>query len=185
MIIIKLGYVRGIENSKIYNMQMEYLENLNVEKVFHERNSGNLMLNEMINYARKGDTIFIYSIDVLGKNIKTILRFIVSTKERDITLHIKKEKFDSESQLGIYALNILKSLDDISDKKGLLDRLEAPHEKGRIPRELADLEAYKNLVEKNEMTVVEACHKLNIGRTTYYRRCKQLKELNTEKDKKI
>lgn len=32
------------------------------------------------------------------------------------------------------------------------------------------------LVEKNEMSVTEVCSKLNIGRTTFYRRKRQLEE---------
>lgn len=32
------------------------------------------------------------------------------------------------------------------------------------------------LVEKNEMSVTEVCRKLNIGRTTFYRRKRQLEE---------
>lgn len=41
---------------------------------------------------------------------------------------------------------------------------------------MADLRAYMKLVEKNEMSVTEVCSKLNIGRTTFYRRKRQLEE---------
>lgn len=176
MINIKLGYIRGVENSRTYKTQMDFLNSSNVDRIFQERNVGNTALNEMIDYARNGDTIFVYSIDSLGKNIKAIIRFIVQTQEKNIALFIKKEKFDSASQLGRYALSILTALDDVNGKTGLMERTEAPNEKGRIPRELADLRAYMKLVEKREMTVVEVCRKLNIGRTTYYRRCRQLEE---------
>lgn len=173
---IKLGYIRGVENSRTYKTQMDFLNSSNVDRIFQEKNVGNTALNEMIDYARNGDTIFVYSIDSLGKNIKAIIRFIVQTQEKNIALFIKKEKFDSASQLGRYALSILTALDDVNGKTGLMERTEAPNEKGRIPRELTDLRAYMKLVEKREMTVVEVCRKLNIGRTTYYRRCRQLEE---------
>ncbi|WP_088188546.1 helix-turn-helix domain-containing protein [Desulfosporosinus sp. FKA] len=91
-------------------------------------------------------------------------------------MYIKKEKFDSASQLGKYTLSIIAVLDEIGGKTGLMERTEALFGKGRIPRKLADLRAYMKLVEKNEMTVKEVCNKLNIGRTTYYRRCKQLED---------
>lgn len=156
---------------------MDFLNSSNVKEVFHEKNPGNIALNKIINYARSGDIIFVYSIESLGKNVKSIIRFIMHTYENNIALYIKKEKFDSASQLGIYALSIIAALDKINGKTGLMERSEeAPNEKGRIPRELADLRAYIKLVEKNEMTVTEVCSKLNIGRTTYYRRCKQLEE---------
>lgn len=180
VINIKLGYIRGVENSRTYKTQMDFLNSSNVDRVFHEKNVGNTALNEMVDYARSGDTIFVYSIGSLGKNIKAIIRFIVQTQEKNVALYIKKEKFDSASQLGRYALSILTALDDINGKTGLMERTEAPNEKGRIPRELSDLRAYMKLVEKREMTVVEVCRKLNIGRTTYYRRCRELEESITD-----
>lgn len=149
---------------------MDFLNSSNIDKIFHEKNAGNIALKEMIEYARSGDMIFVYSIASLGKNIKSIIRFIMQTQEKSIALYIKKEKLDSASQLGKYAFSIIAALDEINGKTGLMERTEAPNEKGRIPRELADLRAYMKLVEKNEMSVVEVCKKLNIGRTTYYRR---------------
>lgn len=159
---------------------MDFLNSSNVERVFHEKDAGNIKLKELIEYARSGDTIFVYSIASLGKNIKSIVRFITQTQEKNIALYIKKEKLDSGSQLGKYALSIIAALDEVNGKTGMMERAEAPNEKGRIPRELADLRAYMKLVEKNEMSVVEVCKKLNIGRTTYYRRCKQLEKSISE-----
>ncbi|WP_459927957.1 recombinase family protein [Desulfosporosinus burensis] len=177
---IRIGYIRGVENSRSYKAQMDFLNSSNVERVFQEKSAGNMALNEMIDYARSGDIIFVYSIESLGKSVKSIIRFIMHSQENNIALYIKKEKFDSASQLGRYALSIIAALDEINGKTGLMERTEAPNEKGRIPRELADLKAYMKLVEKNEMTVKEVCKKLNIARTTYYRRCKQLEESISE-----
>ncbi|MGI6719460.1 MAG: recombinase family protein [Anaerovoracaceae bacterium] len=148
MINIKLGYIRGVENSRTYKTQMDFLNSSNVDRIFHEKNVGNTVLNELVDYVRSGDSIFVYSIDSLGKNIKAIIRFIVQTQKKNVALYIKKEKFDSASQLGRYALSVLNALDDINGKTGLMERTEAPNEKGRIPRELADLRAYMKLVEK-------------------------------------
>lgn len=159
---------------------MDFLSSSNVDTVFHEKDAGNIKLKELIDYARSGDIIFVYSIASLGKNIKSIIRFIIQTQEKSIALYIKKEKLDSASQLGKYALSILEALDEINGKTGRMERTEAPNEKGRIPRELTDLRAYMKLVEKNEMSVTQVCKKLNIGRTTYYRRCRQLEESISE-----
>lgn len=164
---------------------MDFLNSSNAQKVFHEKDPGNIALNEIINFARSGDIIFVYSIESLGKNVKSIIRFIMHTQEKNIALYIKKEKFDSASQLGKYALSILAVLDEIGGKTGLMERKETPYGKGRIPRELVDLRAYMKLVEKNEMTVKQVCSKLNIGRTTYYRRCKQLEENTNEAIKDV
>lgn len=174
VIKIKIGYIRGRENSHVYKAQIKFLNSLNVEKVYHEKYSGNIELHEMTRYARPGDSIFIYSIAMLGKDVKSVIRFIMQAQEKSVMLYIKNENFDTSNQLGKYALNIISALYDICGKKDLMERVDAPNEKGRIPRELSDLRSYMKLVERKEMTVKEVCLKLHIGRTTYYRRCKEL-----------
>jgi len=169
-----------LENTRIYKAQMDFLKSSNVDKVYHEKTAGNVALNQMASYARSGDIIFVYSIASLGKNIKSTIRFIMQMQENNVTLFIKKEKFDSASQLGKHILTILSALDEVNGKTGKMERADAPSERGRIPRELADLRAYMKLVEKGEMSVTEACQKLNIGRTTYYRRCKLLETVIDE-----
>ena len=159
---------------------MKFLNSLKVDKIFNETNGGNIELNEMVKYMRSGDIIFVYSVSTLGKNIKSIIRFIMQTQETNVELFIKNEKFDTSNQLGKYTLTIIAALDEINGKTDLMERTEAQNEKGRMPRELFDLRTYIKLVENNEMSVTEACQKLNIGRTTYYRRCRQLENTIAE-----
>ncbi|OAA83554.1 DNA-invertase hin [Clostridium ljungdahlii] len=160
---------------------MKFLNSAKVDKVFAEIHGGNIELNEMIRYARAGDIIFVYSIEALGKNIKAIIRFIVQTQENKVELFIKTENFDTSNELGKYVLNIIKALDKINGKNDKMERVDAPNKKGRIPRELSDLRAYERQVEEKTMSVKEVCQRLHIGRTTYYRRIKQLEGVMTEK----
>jgi DNA invertase Pin-like site-specific DNA recombinase len=104
----------------------------------------------------------------------------MQTQENNVTLYTKKEKFDSASQLGKHLLTILSAFDEVNGKTGMMERAGAPSERRRMPKELADLRVYMRLVKKGEMSVTEACQKLNIGRTTYYRRCRQLEDTVTE-----
>lgn len=85
-IYIRIGYIRGVENSRSYKTPMGFLNSSNVDRVFHEKNAGSIALNEMIDYARSGDMIFAYSIASLGKNIKSIIRFIMQTQEKNVAL---------------------------------------------------------------------------------------------------
>ncbi|MCT8974975.1 recombinase family protein [Clostridium sp. CX1] len=166
--------MRGKENSHSYKTQMKYLNNINVDKIFTEIHSGNIELNELIKYVRAGDIVFIYSIENISKNVKSIIRFIMQTQEKGVQLFIKTENLDTSNQFGKYILNIIAALDKVSGQSDKMERSETPNERGRIPRELAELRTYMKLVERNEISVKEACQKLNIGRTTYYRRIKQL-----------
>lgn len=153
---------------------MKFLDSINVERIFHEKNAGNTELNAMIDYARTGDIIFIYSIEMMGKNVKQTIRFITQTQEKNIELFIKKEKLDTYNQFGKHTLNVISALGAVFGASHSMERDEVSNEKGRLPRELAELSDYVKLVENKEMTVTEVCKRLKIGRTTYYRRCKTL-----------
>lgn len=174
---MKIGYIRGKEGSKSYKSQLKFLESSTVDKIYREKSSGNIELFKMLDYTRSGDIIFIYSIEVMGKNVKAAIRFFIQASEKNTTIIIKKEKIDTSSQIGKHILEILVAFDAMSEQAGLMERSEAPSEKGRIPRELADLRAYVKLVKKHDITVAEVCRKLNIGRTTYYRRSKELDQV--------
>lgn len=155
---------------------MKFLDSLNVERIFHEKNAGNTELNAMIDYARSGDIIFIYSIEIMGKNVKQTIRFIMQTQEKSIELFIKKEKLDTSNQFGKYTLNVISAIGAVFGASDAIERDEASNQKGRLPRELAELSEYVKLVENGEMKVTEVCRKLKIGRSTYYRRCKILED---------
>ncbi|NFN18227.1 recombinase family protein [Clostridium botulinum] len=155
---------------------MNFFSKLKLYRIFHERDTGNIQLSEMINYARSNDIIFIYSLQSMGRNIKSTVRFITQIYEKDIELIIKKEKINTSDRMGKYALNIISVLDTINGKNDLIGRDESSNNKGRLPRELSDLTDYIKQVEEKNMTVKEVCQRLNIGRTTYYRRCKALKD---------
>lgn len=104
----------------------------------------------------------------------------MQTQKNNVQLIIKAQKLDSTSQFCQYALYLLVTLDDIGGQDGKMERSDAPSEKGRIPRELADLRTYMKLVENKHITVVAACEKLGITKSTYYRRIKQLNEIINE-----
>ncbi|MDD4752925.1 MAG: recombinase family protein [Desulfitobacteriaceae bacterium] len=179
---VKIGYIRGRKDSHNYKLQIKFLESSNVEKIYHEQSTGTIELNALLDYSRSGDIVFIYNIEVLGQNVKTAIRFIIQAEKKNVTLIFKKEKWDTSSQIGKYVLEILSSFDSMSEQDGLMERSEAPNEKGRIPRELTDLRAYMKLVEKNEISVKEVCSRLNIGRTTYYRRTKELAKITIDEE---
>lgn len=153
---------------------MQFLNNLKVGRIFHDKDASTIELASMVDYIRHNDKVFIYSIECMGSNMKSIVRFIVQIYEKEAELLIKKEKLYTDDRMGKYALSILSALDSVNGKHDRIDREEAESNKGRLPRELYDLEYYMKQVENKNMTVKEVCVRLNIGRTTYYRRCKAL-----------
>ena len=172
---MKIGYIRGKENTHIYREQIKWLKSLNVNKIFHDV-SGSIQLQELIKYVRANDVVFIYSIENLGTNIKHVVQSLIALYNLDVQIFINKEKLNTETQKGQYAFSILNSLNMLNGQAGKFIRDEIENTKGRLPRELEDLKIYMDKVANKEMTVKKVCEKLNIGRTTYYRKCKELKK---------
>ena len=171
---VKIGYLRGRKDIGNYKAQLKYLEGCGVEKIYHEQTKGYDELNALLDYSRSGDIVFLFGIEALGKNVKTAIRFFIEAEKKNVTLIVKKEKLDTSSQIGMYVLEILSAFDAMSEQTGHVERIEAPKVVGRLPRELADLDAYIKLVAKKSISVAEVCRKLNISRTTYYRKAREL-----------
>lgn len=182
---IKIGYIRGKENTHVYREQLQYLNNLNINKIFHDKTEGISELSAMVNYIRSKDIIFIYSIEVMGKNLKSTIRCMAEIYKKKADIVIKKEKLNTQDMLGKYALSLIVALDTINGSNDIALRDEMDSKVGRLPRELSDLKVYMEQVENKNMTVKEVCEKMNIGRTTYYRRCKLIENINKEKGELI
>lgn len=177
---VKIGYLQGRKDTGYYKTQKNYLDGCGVEKIYHEQTKGYDELKKLLDYARSGDIIFIYGIEALGKSVKTAIRFFIEAEKKNVTVIVKNEKIDTSSQIGKYFLEIFTAFDAMSVQTGYVERIETPKIVGRLPRELSDLDAYIKLVANKSMSVAEVCRKLNISRTTYYRKARELAAMAAE-----
>lgn len=177
---IRIGYIKGKINSHIYRKQLEFLKKMKVDKVYHDKDNGNIELSAMVDYIREGDIVFIYSLSNMGNTIKSVINIIMQIVNKNVELLINQEGIYTSDKKGKYAVEILSALYNIGRKHDITEREECNSEKGRLPRELEDLKYYMKQVERKNMTVQEVCRRLSIGRTTYYRRIKELKNKENE-----
>lgn len=132
---MKIGYLRGKKDIGNYKAQVKYLEGCGVEKIYHDQTKRYDELDALLEYSRSGDIVFLYSIEAIGKNVKTAVRFFIEADKKNVTLIVKKEKLDTSSQIGKYVLEILSAFDAMSEQTGYVERIEAPKVVGRLPRE--------------------------------------------------
>lgn len=90
-----IGYIRVSTREQSTGRQSDGMESLKLDKVFEEKLSGKSKerpkLRECINYAREGDTVYIYSIDRLARSLGDLESIIKELVDKGVTVQFIKE----------------------------------------------------------------------------------------------
>ncbi|WP_081734295.1 recombinase family protein [Halalkalibacter akibai] len=195
-IVIKIGYCRVSSQTQNLDRQLVALEEQKVEKIFVEKISGKdkdrPQLKEMINFIREGDTLVIESISRLARNTKDFLEIVNDLTERRIEVVSLKESIDTATAQGRFICTIfgaLYQLERESIKQRQMEGIAIAKEKGilfgRPPITIDEsfMKEYKRWKD-GKQTAVETYKKLDISRTSFYRKVKQIEEKNNHGRKK-
>lgn len=90
---MELAYIRV--STEKQNTERQSFENVIIEKVFCDKLSGKDMnrqgLNDMIDFAREGDTVHIHSFDRCSRNLKDLLEIIHTLNAKKVRIYFHKE----------------------------------------------------------------------------------------------
>lgn len=89
----RIGYVRVSSYGQNEDRQIEYMGDL--DRIFTDKASGKNTerprLQELLNYARKGDTIIVHSMDRLARNLDNLRQLVNTQTRRGIRVQFIKE----------------------------------------------------------------------------------------------
>lgn len=174
---MNLAYVRVSTVEQNEERQIEALKKFNIEKWFTEKVSGKNMdrpkLQEMLDFCREGDTIYIHDFSRLARSTKNLLDIVERLKEKGVHLVSNKENIDSSTPQGKLMLTMIAAIYEF-ERENMLERQRegiaiAKREgkfKGRKPLELDDFDKYYELYVSRQITKSEMARKLNISRPT-------------------
>lgn len=174
---MNLAYVRVSTVEQNEERQIEALKKFNIEKWFTEKVSGKNMdrpkLQEMLDFCREGDTIYIHDFSRLARSTKDLLDIVERLKEKGVHLVSNKENIDSSTPQGKLMLTMIAAIYEF-ERENMLERQRegiaiAKREgkfKGRKPLELDDFDKYYELYVSRQITKSEMARKLNISRPT-------------------
>ena len=174
---MNLAYVRVSTVEQNEERQIEALKKFNIEKWFTEKVSGKNMdrpkLQEMLDFCREGDTIYIHDFSRLARSTKDLLDIVERLKEKGVHLVSNKENIDSSTPQGKLMLTMIAAIYEF-ERVNMLERQRegiaiAKREgkfKGRKPLELDDFDKYYELYVSRQITKSEMARKLNISRPT-------------------
>ena len=174
-----LGYARASTGDQDVTGQTMRLTGAGAIRVFTDVRSGRNMdrpgLQELLAYARHGDTLAVVRLDRLGRSLGELLTTVTMLKERGIALLSLEEKIDTSSAAGELIFHVFGAIAQFERRliaERTKDGIAAARAKGRRPgRQPLDAErvtAALKLVAAGLSPTAAACQ-LGLGRSTVYR----------------
>lgn len=184
---MKIGYVRVSTAEQNTARQEVLMRSLDVGKMYIDKMSGKSkdrpQLNEMLDNLCEGDIVVVESISRLARSTKDLLSLIEKFQEKGVDFVSQKESFDTSTPQGKFMLTVFAAMAELEreqtgqrQKEGIAampvvdgKRVSAKTGRGfgRPKQEIDSIDL------KDGETVVEACARLGISRSTYHRRMRE------------
>lgn len=103
---MKVGYVRVSSVSQNEERQLVQMEEKGIEKIYVEKVSGKNItdrkeLQNMLEFVREGDTVYIHDFSRIARSVKDLLNMVDYLKQKGVALVSFKENIDSLSLIHI------------------------------------------------------------------------------------
>lgn len=183
----KIAYVRVSSIDQNIDRQTKAISDfVEIDKWYIEKQSAKdrkrPKLNEMLNYVREGDIIYIHSLDRLARNTLDLLNIVEELDAQEVKLHSLNDNFALDSSQGKFMLTIIgavaeleRALAEERRNEGIAIAKVNNVYKGRKPIKI-NIDHFNELYydwKKGYITQMDICKKLNISRSTLHRRIKK------------
>ena len=135
---MKIGYARVSTQDQNLEMQLDALSKAGCEQIFQEKASGvkseRPELLAMQQILRKGDVIYIYKLDRLGRSLKHLLELTSNFEKQGVGLISLNDHIDTTTAQGRLIFNIFASLSEFERdliRERTKSGLEAARARGR------------------------------------------------------
>ena len=184
---MKIGYARVSTGLQNLNLQEDRLNQYGCEKIFSDHISGAKSkrpgLDRAIEFARSGDTIVVWRLDRLGRNMEDLITLVNELNERGVSFHSLEENItmDKSSSTGQLLFHLFAAFAEF-ERNLILERSSAgriaSRARGRYggrPEKLnkQDLNLLKTLYD-NGTPIKTIAEQWQVSRTTIYRYLKKL-----------
>lgn len=190
---MNIGYARVSTGLQNLDLQEDSLKSFGCEKIFTDYISGAKNkrpgLESAIDFAREGDSIVVWRLDRLGRNMEDLISIVNKLNDRGVSFHSIQENItmDKSSSTGQLIFHLFASFAEF-ERNLILERSAAgraaARARGRFdgrPEKLTvqDIELLKTLVD-NGTPIKKIADKWNVSRTTIYRYLNKLEEKEYE-----
>ena len=163
------------------------MESLGVDEVYIDRMSGKNTnrpeLQKMMDYVRRGDMVIVESISRFARNTRDLLELVERLTEKGVEFVSKKEAIDTTTPTGKFMLTVFGAVAELEreyilqrQREGIAIAKELGKYTGRKAIQPVNFDTVMGQWKCGEITAVEAMKKLNISKSTFYRRVKVISE---------
>ena len=181
---MKIGYVRVSTAEQNTARQEVIMEALEVDSVYIDRVSGKDArrpeLQKMLSYLRPGDTVVVESISRFARNTKDLLELVEQLTAKGVEFISQKEAIDTTTPTGKFMLTIFGAVAELEreyilqrQREGIAIAKTQGSYKGRKPIQNPDFTQTLLQWRSGEIKAVEAMDRLNMSKTTFYRKVQE------------
>lgn len=174
---MRLAYVRVSTAEQNEQRQVEAMERYDIEKWFIEKvsakDTNRPKLQELLDFAREGDTIHIHDFSRLARSTKDLLDIVEQLNQKGVHLISNKESIDSSTPTGKLMLSVIGAINEF-ERTNLLERQRegiaiAKREgkyKGGKAKAVADFPEQYSRYKSRKLTKSALARQLGISRPT-------------------
>ena len=176
---MKVAYVRVSSIEQNEARQVEAMQAHGIEKWFIEKISGKdtnrPKLQEMLEYVREGDTVYVHDFSRLARSTKDLLEIMEQLEAKKVNLVSNKEALDTGTPTGKLMLTMIGAINEF-ERQNLLERqregIEIAKREGKFKggqvKQIDDaaFRAAHDKYKNREITKVQFAEMLKISRPT-------------------
>ena len=178
---MKIGYVRVSTKEQNTARQEGLMKVLGVDKIYIDRMSGKdterPALQDMMKFAREGDSVVVESISRFARNTKDLLELTEELNNKHVQFISQKENIDTNTPAGKFMLTIFGAVAELEreyirqrQKEGIEIAKQQKKYKGRPAKQLDTFDEIYQQWKSGNITATFASMQLNISRSTFYRK---------------
>ena len=122
---MNVAYIRVSTAEQNEARQLEALEKFGIEKWFKEKvsakDTNRPQLQELLNFVRENDTVYIHDFSRLARNTKDLLEIVEQLTEKNVALVSNKESIDTSTPTGKLMLTMIGAIYEF-ERQNLLER---------------------------------------------------------------
>ncbi|RMQ63395.1 recombinase family protein [Pseudomonas savastanoi] len=178
---LRIGYARVSKRDQNLDLQIDALKEAGCTRIYHEKVSGadqpRPEQEQMIKALRPGDTVVIWQLSRLGRNLGELISLVNLFAEMGVAFQVLMEHYDTSTAQGKLWLSMFASL-AAYERDRLIERthagLAAARARGRVggrKPKIGDKEKREIaiLLSDPTMTVTDVAARFGVSRTTIYK----------------
>lgn len=183
---MQIAYIRVSTIEQNEQRQIEAMEKYKIERWFIEKisakDTNRPKLQEMLDFAREGDTIHIHDFSRLARSTKDLLEIVEKLNQKGITLISNKENIDTSTPTGKLMLTMIGAINEFErtnllerQKEGIAIAKRNGKYKGRKAVSIPEFEKHYKRYLQREVSKSQLAKELNISRPTLDKLIKEYK----------